>query len=131
MQLDFFCVAEDIQLKDNIPSGDKLVDRVIADTFPVTVRCAFACIIIGTKDERPEYFDLAVRLENEQGESQQGFSISVRSNHGYDVQNPQPLRSMHVLPTGEFKFNQPGTYTVRLTLEGSNSMEQVIAVTRN
>jgi hypothetical protein len=86
------------------------------------------CIVTDTVDERPEYFSFEFSLENEAGEYQSGYAISVRSRHGFDSQHPQPLRSVHVLPAGSLTFNAPGIYTARMTLNKVGSQEQKIVV---
>lgn len=129
MQIDFFCVAEKIEINsDNTPAIHGLIDNIAAPQFPVTVPCMMCCIVGGTKDERPESFALSFTLENELGELLMSLSIGVRSTHLFDEGKPLPLHNLHVLPPTNLVFKSPGTYTARVTLENGDSMEQPITV---
>lgn len=129
MKLDFFCVAEKVEIgPDNTPVIHGLLKTIAAPQFPVTTACVMCCIVIGTSDERPEHYTLNFTLENEQGELQTSQFIGVRSNHVEDYSKPIPFRSEHVLPPTKLTFKAPGVYTVHMTLEDRNALEQTITV---
>ena len=130
MKLKLFCVAEDIKIDlDNNPIIHNLIDTIATSQFPVIVRYVMCCIVTGTVVEHPHWLDFKFGIEDDQGEYQSGYSMSVRSNHHNGSNNAERLHSVHVLPAGRFVFKVPGAYTARMTLEDGNSLRQIILLT--